>query len=50
MSKKITVKKLKSRINKLEEQVNELEMDKRLDFMVRLYSLDDKELKRHINK
>lgn len=50
MSKKITVKKLKSRINKLEMQVNELEMDKRLDFMIRLYNLDDKELKRHINR
>jgi len=48
--KKITVKKLKSRIEKLENQVTELEEDKRLGFMVELYKLDDKELKRHINK
>ena len=48
--KKITAKKLKSRIKKLEGQVTELEEYKRLDFMVKLYSLDDKELKRHINR
>ncbi|MBA7557658.1 hypothetical protein ES705_50424 [subsurface metagenome] len=48
--KKIATKKLKSRIEKLENQVTELEEDKRLDFMVRLYSLDDKESKRHINR
>ncbi len=48
--KKITAKKLKNRIRKLENQVNGLEEDRELDFMVKLYSLDDKELKRHINK
>jgi len=48
--RKITAKKLKSRIRKLEGQVIELEEYRRLDFMVKLYSLDDKELKRHINK
>lgn len=48
--KKITAKKLKSRIKKLEDQVNGLEEDKRLDNVVKLYRLDDKELGRHINK
>ena len=48
--KKITAKKLKNRIRKLEGQVIELEEYRRLDFVVKLYSLDDKELKRHINK
>jgi len=48
--KTITAKKLKNRIRKLEGQVNGLEEDKRLDFVVKLYSLDNKELKRHINK
>ena len=48
--RKITAKKLKSRIKKLEVQVNGLEEDKRLDSVVKLYSLDDKELKRHVNK
>ena len=48
--KKITAKKLKNRIRKLENQVNGLEEDRKLDFMVKLYNLDDKELKRHINK
>ena len=48
--KKITAKKLRNRIRKLEVQVNGLEEDKRLDFVVKLYSLDDKESKRHINK
>ena len=43
-------KELESRIKKLEGQVSELEEDKRLNFMVKLYSLDDKELKRHINR
>jgi len=48
--KKIIAKKLRNRIRKLEGKVNELEEDKRLDFVVKLYSLNDKELKRHINK
>ena len=48
--KKITAKKLKNRIRKLEDQVNGLEGDRKLDFMVKLYKLDDKELKKHINK
>jgi len=48
--KKITTKKLNSRINKLKERVTELEKDKKLDFMVKLYSLDDKEAKRHVNR
>jgi len=43
-------KELESRIEKLENQVGELEEDKRLDFMVKLYHLDDKESRRHINR
>jgi len=43
-------KELESRIKKLENQADELEEDKRLDFMVKLYNLDDKESKRHINR
>jgi len=43
-------KELESRIKKLENQVDKLEEDKRLDFMVKLYSLDNKESKRHINR
>jgi len=43
-------KELEGRIKKLEDQVSELEEDKRLDFMVKLYHLDDKESKRHINR
>jgi len=30
--------------------MKDLEEKKRLDFMVKLYSFDDKELKKHINK
>lgn len=48
--KKITAKKLRNKIRKLEGRVNGLEEDKRLDFVVKLYNLDNKELKRHINK
>ena len=43
-------RELEDRIKKLEDQASELEADKRLDFMVKLYHLDDKELKRHINR